>query len=160
MANFKQNADGSVGIISDITGVESFRAGGPKSIGAPGAGVSQALFSPGSCIKLGPIAGLVATTGGAIAAWTNNLGYDILIHRCVVDPTTASTGAANLTIGQTPTSITTSSTNILSATAINATTVVGATTQVKCKNGEFITMQGSADTTGLIMNVYLYFVPA
>lgn len=161
MANFKQNADGSVSIINELTGVEAFRAGGPKPIGGPGTGaVSIPQFVPGSVLKMGPFAGLVATTGGAIGAWTNNLGYDILIRRIVVDVTAASSGAANLTVGQTPTSVVTSSNNLLTATSVAAISVIGASTQVKVKQGEFITLTGSADTTGMIANLFLALIPA
>lgn len=162
MASIRQNSDGSATFFSDVTGTEAMRAGGPKPIGGPGAGGSTADFRPGSCLKMGPFAGVVATTGGAIGAWTNNLGYDIIIEYAVFDVTTASSGAANLTVGQTPTSVTTSSTNLIAAVSVASTggKASAAALGIKVKNGEFVTLQGSADTTGLIGSLYLRFIPA
>src|SRR5260221_10640314 len=106
MAELKQNTDGTMSVYSEVTGIEAWRAGGPLPIGGPGAGVSVGDYRPGSVIKTGPYAGVAATTGGAIGAWTNNLGYDIIVTEAIFDVTTASGGAANLTVGQTPTSVT------------------------------------------------------
>lgn len=162
MAELRQNPDGTLAIISEMTGVECGRFGGPKTVGGPGAGVSVADYRGGSCLKVGPFAGVVATTGGAIGAWTNNLGYDILIEWLNLDVTTVSTGAANVNIGQTPTSVVTSSSNLLAATSVAALGPKpnAAPLGVKVKNGEFVTLTGSADTTGMVANLYLRFVPA
>lgn len=159
MAEFKQNADGSIGVYAEAAGNEVARFGGPKSVAGPGAGVSTAEYRAGK-IKIGPFAGLVATTGGAIGAWTNNLSYDIVILASAFDVTTVSTGAANLTVGQTPTSVTTSSANIIAAVSVAALGIKPSNLMVKVKAGEFVTLQGSADTTGLVGSLYLDYVPA
>lgn len=160
MAMFKQNTDGSVSVVEEVSGAEVFRAGGQKAIGAPGAGGSVPDYRPGGTMKMGPYAGLVATTGGAIGAWTNNLGYDIIVTSAYFDVTTVSTGAANLTVGQTPTNVTTSSTNLIAAVSVAALGIKPSALAVKVKNGEFITLTGSADTTGLVGSLYLDYVPA
>lgn len=160
MASIRQNPDGSVALFSDRTGTEAQRAGGPLPIGGPGAGGSVPDFRPGSTMKMGPFAGLVATTGGAIGAWTNNLGYDIIATSAYFDVTTASSGAANLTVGQTPTGVTTSSANLIAAVSVASTGIKASALAVKVKNGEFITLTGSADTTGLIGSLYVDYVPA
>lgn len=160
MAEFKQNSDGSVGIVKETNALECFRAGGPAPTGLPGAGFTVPAFHPGSTMKMGAFAGLTATTGGAIGAWTNNLGYDIIVTSVYVDVTTASTGAANLTAGQTPTSVVTSSSNLLAAVSVASTGIKPSALAAKVKQGEFITLQGSADTTGLVFNFYADYVPA
>lgn len=162
MSNKRQLADGSAAFINDLTGAEALRVGGPKPVGAPAsAGGSVPDFRPGTVLKMGPFAGVAATTGGAIGSWTNTLGYDVIVTEAVVDVTTQSTGAANLSVGQTATNATTSSTNFLSAVAVGSAGVKqGAlTTAVKVKNGEFVTLTGSADTTGLVANLYLRAFP-
>jgi hypothetical protein len=161
-ASLRQNPDGSMSVFSDVTGVEATRAGGGKAIGGPGAGVSVPDFRPGSALKIGPFAGVVATTGGAIGAWTNNLGYDIIIEYADFDVTTASSGAANLTVGQTPTSVTTAASNIIAAVSVASTggKASAAALGIKVKAGEFVTLQGSADTSGLVGSLYLRFIPA
>lgn len=161
MASFRQLSDGSQTVYDDLTGVEMWRAGGPKPIGIPGASpASVPDFRPGSVMKMGAFAGLVATTGGAVGAWTNTLGYDIIVKLAWLDVTTVSTGAANISVGQTPTSVTTSSANIVAAVSVATTGIKTSALAVKVKNGEFITVTGSADTTGLVMNVYIEYVPA
>jgi hypothetical protein len=162
MAEIKQNTDGTVAFVSEITGKEAARFGGPKTIGGPGAGVSVGDHRPGSMLTLGPFAGVVAATGGAIGAWTNNLGFDIIVTEAIFDVTTVSTGAANLTVGQTPTSVVTAASNLIAAVSVAALGVKGGaiTAAIKVKNGEFVTLQGSADTTGLVGNLYLRYNPA
>lgn len=160
MAQLRQNPDGSASFVSEVTGVEVMRAGGPKPVGAPGAGLSVPDFRPGSWLKVGPFAGVVATTGGAIGAWTNNLGYDILVLSSAFDVTTVSTGAANLTVGQNATGVTTAASNIIAAVSVASAGVKNSTLGVKVKAGEFVTLQGSADTSGLVGSLYLEFIPA
>jgi hypothetical protein len=160
MAELRQNPDGSMSIYSEQTGIEAMRAGGAKSVGGPGAGGSTAEFRPGGTIKLGPYAGLVATTGGAIGAWTNTLPYDIIVTSAYFDVTTVSTGAANLTVGQTPTSVVTASANLIAAVSVAALGIKASALAAKVKVGEFVTLQGSADTTGLVGSLYLDYVPA
>lgn len=160
MATIRQNSDGSVTLFSDVTGTEALRAGGPKTIGGPGAGGSTPDFRPGGTMKMGAFAGVVATTGGAIGAWTNNLGYDIIATSAYFDVTTASSGAANLTVGQTVTSVTTAASNLIAAVSVASTGIKASALAVKIKNGEFVTLQGSADTSGLIGSLYIDFVPA
>lgn len=160
MAVIRQNSDGSLGMAKETGGLEVFRAGGPAPVGLPGAGLSVPAFHPGSTMKLGAFAGVVATTGGAIGAWTNNLGYDIIVTSVYVDVTTVSAGAANLTVGQTPTSVTTSSANLLAAVSVAALGIKPSALAAKVKQGEFITLTGSADTTGLVCNLYADFIAA
>jgi len=158
MAEFRQNADGSLSVYNEAAGIDVFRAGGPRS--PTGGSASVPDFRPGGTMKLGPFVGLVATTGGAIGAWTNNLGYDILVTSAYFDVTTPSVGAANITVGQTPTSIVTASANLIAAASVAAVAFLSSGLGVKVKAGQFITLQGSADTTGLIGNLYLDWVPA
>jgi hypothetical protein len=160
MAELKQATDGSLVVFEGQQGVEYARFGGPKPVGAPGAGGSIPDFRPGSKIKLGPYAGVVATTGGAIGAWTNNLGYDVIVTGAWFDVTTVSTGAANLTVGQTATSVTTASANLIAAVSVAALGVKPGGLSVKVKAGEFVTLTGSADTTGLVGSLYLEYMPA
>lgn len=160
MAELRQNPDGTLAIVSEATGVECARFGGPKPVGGPGAGGSVADYRSGGAIKIGPFAGLVAATGGAIGAWTNNLGYDIIVTEALFDVTTVSTGAANLTVGQTPTSVVTASANLIAAVSVAALGVKPSNLMAKVKNGEFVTLTGSADTTGLVGSLYMRFVPA
>jgi hypothetical protein len=158
MANIRQNSDGSAGWVSEVTGVEAIRVGGPKPTGAPAASIPD--FRPGGTIKLGPFAGVAATTGGAIGAWTNNLGYDIIVTSAYFDVTTQSSGAANLTVGQNTTNVTTAASDIIAAVSVASTGIKASALAVKVISGAFVTLQGSATTAGLVGSLYLDYVPA
>jgi hypothetical protein len=101
MAALKQNTDGSVSIMRETDGQELFRAGGPLAVGA-----TAPAFLPGSTLKL-PIAG-PTDTAGALLAWQNNLGYDIVVY----DPA----GPAEAGPGVQPTAATAADTTPAAAT--------------------------------------------
>lgn len=113
------------------------------------------------------LTGVVATTGGAIGSWTNPEAGSILITRAVADITTKSTGAANANIGSTATSAATSSANLLDTLDVGTAAgtfdnitdkgTLGKSRQ-KLATGKFVTVTGSADSSGLVGTLYIYYV--
>jgi hypothetical protein len=70
-----------------------------------------------------PLAGL-ADTGGGIGAWQNPEAVSVIVTRIVVNREVASAGACTADIGQTATSATTSSDNLIDGVSLNATGLV------------------------------------
>lgn len=153
MASLKQNADGSLSIYSEAEQKDVMRAGGPAvaSAAAPN-------FRPGSTLKF-PIAG-PTDTAGALGAWQNNLGHDILVTGCFLDVTTQSAGACTVSIG-----------GAANGTTLNATLISGqsvaATGQFakssppvqRVAAGAFITAStASGASSGLVGAVYVEYV--
>jgi len=118
------------------------------------------------------VTGVLAATGGAIAAVPNPWGETVLILQSTWYVTTASTGAANLNIGIGATA-TTDSADIISALAVNGAVaglaynghVVEVTAQTTIAApahwhaGDFITFTGDGSTVGLVGTLYIQVVP-
>lgn len=107
-----------------------------------------------------------ATTGGAVAAWANPATTAVLVTRVVANVTTKSSGAANLSIGVAA-NATTSSTTFHAAAAVGSAAVVldsvtggGSSASIGAQvlaSGSYITVTGSADTTGMVGSLYIYY---
>jgi hypothetical protein len=111
-----------------------------------------------------PIAGVVATTGGAIKAIANPEGVPLIITRVLVDVTTESDGAANLTAGVAANG-TTAADNLITATAVGSAPVLvdSADTTGRSRKwaaDQFLNLQGSASTAGLVGTVYIEYIRA
>lgn len=121
---------------------------------------------PLDCARVALTAG-ASTSGGATFAWQNPHAESIIVHNVILDITTQSTGAATIDIGYTATSATTSSDTIIDgkslATAgifenkLAATLGTNGKPTVKAASGKWITGTPSADTTGLVGYVYIYY---
>ncbi|MCR4375913.1 MAG: hypothetical protein NUW22_13800 [Acidobacteria bacterium] len=114
------------------------------------------------------IAGVAATTGGAIASIANPEGVALVITRAVLSRTTKSTGAAAVNIGV-GTGATTSYDNLIDGVAAGA--AEGAEDNVTDigSNGKsrqpwpaasFVTVTGESSTAGLVGTLYLEYVRA
>lgn len=117
---------------------------------------------------------VVAISGTALHAanltlWT--APADAIIHRVVLDITTASTGASTIDIGYTATTATTTSDTLLDGISgtpaavfdsMNAALDSGANAKAqKAASGKWITAdEASGDTTGLVANAYIFYVLA
>lgn len=108
------------------------------------------------------ITGKTATTGGAILALANPEGVDLAITDLLLNVTTKSTGAANVDAGIAA-NATTSSDTLLDGQAVGAVATKnnhddGGTNgqhMVVWGADEYLTITGSADTTGLVADVYV-----
>lgn len=114
------------------------------------------------------IAGVVASTGGAIAAVANPEGVPLIITRCVLNRTTKSTGAANADIGVAA-NATTSADNLLDGVDIGAAENAEDNITNKGSNGksvkrwaasEYVTVTGSADSSGLVGTLSFEYIRA
>lgn len=120
-----------------------------------------------------PLTPTTLTTGGAVGVWTPPGGQPVIITRIVVDVTVPSTGAANVNAGV-GTSPTTSYSNILPASAVNAAGVVDSVTAsiraasaneaalqslaVLVPAGNVVTFTGSASTVGMTATAYIEYI--
>ena len=119
------------------------------------------------------VTGVLAATGGAIAAVPNPWGMTVAILRSTWYVTTPSTGAANINIGVGAT-VTTDAADIISALAVGGA-ITGlaynghvmentAKTQVSAPalwtSSTFVTFTGDASTVGLVATLFLECVPA
>lgn len=114
-----------------------------------------------------------ATTGGAVGSWTPVEGAPIIITRAMVYVATASTGAANLSVGV-GASATTSATNLIAATSAHTSSSVldSFTSQIVAATaaesgivtlaqiltaGQYVTVTGSASTAGMVATLYVWY---
>lgn len=114
------------------------------------------------------IAGVAATTGGAIAAIENPEGVDLIITRAVLNRTTKSTGAAAVDIGVAADG-TTSAQNLLDAVAAGATAGVEDNIENPGSAGkavalwgasEYVTVTGDATSVGLVGTLTIEYIRA
>lgn len=115
-----------------------------------------------------PIAGVTSTSGGGIASWTPPEGAPVIVLRVILYTTVKSTGAANASIGVAA-NATTSAANLIDTLAVGSATVCAdnitdASTNGKARqllaSGSYVTVTGSADTTGMVGSLYIeYFKP-
>lgn len=150
--NIRQRADGGVGLVTDATSEEVASFGG--------------IFRGWKVAKVA-IAGVAATTGGALFSWANPEGQTIIIDRFQIDITTKSTGAAAGDFGVAADG-TTSSDILIDGYALGGTEKVvdtaltadlGTNGQVnqKMTSTQFITGTGAATTAGLVGSVYIHY---
>jgi len=115
-----------------------------------------------------PLVGTTATTGGAIASWAPPEGGPIMITETILYYTTKSTGAANASVGVAA-NATTSAANLIDAFAVGTTAgpVMAVNTTDKSTNGkerqlltgvQYVTVTGSADTTGLVGTLFVRYL--
>lgn len=157
MITLVQKPDGSFALRDEATGTDAMILGGPKAA-AQGAPSYRGMFY----IKV-PLAAL--DTAGGILGVVNPLAVDLLVSEVIIDVTTKSTGACTADIGQTPTSITTSSNNLLTALDVGTAagtfdniTEKGASgkSRVKWTSGTWITAsKASGAAAGLVGNAYI-----
>lgn len=149
--NLVQRDDGGVGFVEDATSSEIAKIGGTRNRNMKVAKVA--------------LAGVAATTGGALFAWQNPENASIIVARLEIDVTTKSAGAANASFG-TAANGTTSSANLIDTYAIGGTEKVVNNIDDKGANGksvqkmttsQFITGTGSATTVGLVGFVYIHY---
>lgn len=118
------------------------------------------------------LAGVAATTGGAIAAIANPEGVTLQILRVYILVTTASTGAANVSVGVAADAVTSAS-DIVNALTVNG---VSAGTVYLCLPGgdaakdsivaapapwttsKYVTVTGSATTAGFVGTLYIEYI--
>ena len=125
-----------------------------------GSYILESGASSGSSTRIAkaPLAGVTATTEGAVGAWQNPENQPIIVTRVVLDVTTQSTGAANVTVKQSATQGGTAITTVGAAQAVGAAGTFGPTTTVvKMGATDWLDFTGSADTTGLVGNVYVHY---
>jgi hypothetical protein len=136
----------------------------------------QSWVRNGKNIAVVPLTATSATTGGAVGTWQPPEAANILITRVFLYVNTASTGAANVSVGQ-GSSPTTSYTNLVPATSVHtsASTIDSLTTQIQAATGaesglsnlvvlmptgNFVTFTGSATTAGMVATAFIeYLVP-
>ncbi len=122
-----------------------------------GLGYSAGVFSTTLKVAIVPLAGVVAATGGAIATWQPPEGGPVVLTRCIVNITTKSTGAANLSVGQ-GSSASTSYTNLITASDVGTAVILldslklqaAAALSLLMPAVNYVTFSGSADTSGLV----------
>jgi len=151
--NLRQRNDGGVDLVDDASAVPVASFGGIYR------GIKVAKVA---------LAGVAATTGGALFSWANPEGASIIICRLQLDITTKSTGAANGSFGVAANG-TTSSANLIDTYALGGTEKVvdnfadastnGKVVQ-KMTSSQFLTGTGSATTAGLVGSVYIHYVVA
>ena len=124
MAEQKQNSDGSLSTIRERDSAELQRVGGV--IGP--AGSNTPSFTNGFTLTFNFAGG--TDTGGGILSWKNTLGYDVMVMWHAINVTTASSGACTVNVGQTATSGTTSSNNMISAQSVATIGAYGTTSPV------------------------------
>ncbi len=150
--NIRQRADGGLDLVQDSD--------------------SQAVATIGGgykAIKVAKvaIAGVSATTGGALFSWANPESATIIIDRLQIDITTKSTGAAAGDFGVAANG-TTSADNLIDGYALGGTEKVvdTALTADLGTNGkvnqkmtatQFLTGTGAATTAGLVGSVYIHY---
>jgi hypothetical protein len=130
---------------------------GPGMITTP-VGPSNYL-NPRIQAELVSFVGVASTSGGGIKTWQPASGLACCITRCLVNITTISTGAANLSVGQ-GSSATTSYTNLITASDVHSATILldSLTLQAAATSplsllmaaGNFVTFTGSATTVGMV----------
>ena len=136
--------------------------------GNVGAAVTIAAVDSNSrALAVVPLTATTSTGGGKVAAWTPPEGGPVFVTRAYTTISTISTGAATVTFGV-AVNATTSSGNLMttldvhSATIGMADNIVNASTSGKaCQYlaaGSYVTATGSADTTGLVGNLYIEYV--
>lgn len=149
--NIRQRSDGGLDFVEDST-----------------ASVVQSLGGGFKAIKVAKVAlaGVAATTGGALFSWANPEGQSIIIQRLLIDITTKSTGVANVSFGVAA-NATTSSANLIDTYAAGGTEKVVDNHVDGSTNGKFnqkmtatqyLTGTGSATTAGLVGSVYIEYV--
>lgn len=118
-----------------------------------------------------PVTGVTATTGGAMASVANPEGVSVHILRSYLKVTTASTGAANVSVGVAADGVT-SATDMINALAINGAiagklyngNTIQATTKTEVSvpalwtSDKFVTVTGSADSTGFVGTLYIEYI--
>lgn len=120
-----------------------------------------------------PVTGTTSTTGGAMCSLANPEGATIYILRSYLVVTTASTGAANISVGIAADGVT-SATDMINALAINgaittkiyngntiqATTKTEVTAPAAWTSSKYVTCTGSADSTGFAGTLYIEYIRA
>jgi hypothetical protein len=149
--NSVQRGDGGLAFVDDSSASEIFKVGGTGNRNMKVAKVA--------------LKGVTATTGGALFAWSNPENVSIIIDRLEIDITTKSTGAANGSFGVAA-NATTSAANLIDTYALGGTEAVinnidnkgaGGKSVQKMSTTQVLTGTGSADTSGLVGNVYVHY---
>lgn len=123
------------------------------------------MASQNGALKVALVAGATTTTGFPLAV-ENTSGEDRIITSFIVDITTVSTGAATMDFGVGATA-STNNASLIDGVDVNSATgtfdlVIDAGTDGKnarrWNDGTFVNAKNSADTTGLVGNVYIQYI--
>jgi hypothetical protein len=161
MANIKQHADGSASFESQTDSSYSGRVGGPST------GTASVPKHRASSWAVFGVTGAVTTAGGLFAWRPEDQSRAHYIVRLGLDITTASTGASTVDIGTATASTTLNdtlidglsgaSTGLFDNVENQGTNGVG---MKKLAAGSYVTgSQASGDTTGLVGNVFIEYIP-
>lgn len=121
--------------------------------------VKGAVQSPASdFIFSGDLTAATTTAVGGVAKVLNDSGVDLIITRVLVDIKTASTGAANITLGVSPDG-TTGNTGLLSATSAATAAVLQNTAAMVWDKNTYVVSTASATTAGMSGNYTILAVP-
>lgn len=105
-----------------------------------------------------------------VLAWTNPEASSVFVLRCVLDVTTASTGACTVDIGPTATSATTASDTLIDGKSVAGTGTFDSTDDTdngtngvakaqKLASAKWVTFkEASGDATGLVAVAYIFYV--
>lgn len=111
------------------------------------------------------LAGVAATTGGAILALANPEGVALIIDKVVMDITTKSTGAASVDVGIAANGTTTSDT-LMDGVDVGTAAILADNITNKGTNGlptvkwgatQYLTITGTATTVGLVGRLYVQY---
>lgn len=157
--NIRQNADGSVGFVTDDGAVEVQRLGG---VSTPN--TNTATFRG---IKVAKVALGTGTSGGGVLAWANPEGVPVGIVNIEIYTTTKSTGASTIDVG-TAANATTSSDNLIDGLDTGTAVVFADNNTDKGTNGktrqlmsatQYVTAsQASGAVAGLVGYAYISYV--
>lgn len=120
-----------------------------------------------------PVTGTTSTDGGALCSVANPEGQTVHILRAYLRVDTASTGAANITVGVAANG-TTEATDIINALAINGaitgkiyngnaiqvTTKTEVTAPAAWTSDKYVTCTGSASSAGFVGTLYIEYIRA
>lgn len=147
----RQNADGTISGLREYDTAEMYKLGGSR--GPAGSNVPS--FEGGGTLSFN-IAGGTDTAGG-ILSWQNNLGYDIIVTGHQLDVTTQSSGACTVSIGQTATNGTTSSSNMINGQTVAAAGIFnGGALSVIVHNGDWITGSKASGASAALVGAAIF----
>ncbi len=126
--------------------------------------MAKTISAQGLALEAVKIPLTARANAGVLGSWQNPSGKALLITERAIHVTTTSTGAATADMGIASTAVTNDTLidggtlNGLSAnTVVQAAGSNGASQRI-VPAGQFVTIFGSADTTGLVADAYITFV--
>lgn len=159
----QQFDDNTAAFVNPADAVKDLHIGGPTSPtpDAPRYQVTRVA-------KMALTAG--TDTAGALGAWQNNTGDDVIVSRLEIDVTTIATAACTVNAGQTSSSATTSADNLIDGLDVHTGTGIfdnindqgtDGKSRQKVAVGDWVTFStASGASAGLVANAYLHYHPA